>query len=439
MDKIQDQRYTNLELARLLLAEIPPEGMDESVSEDRLGRMTEMLLRDALRERATDIHLGPETGGVRVRFRIDGAMLNSVLLSDDDGRRLMNQIRTMGGLDPVTSYVPQDARWRYKLDDDTIDLRLSTVPSIGGYTLAIRILDPKRVQQRIDTLGMDEADISCIEDWLVSMAGMFLVTGPTGSGKTTTLYALVHELKQHNRNIVTIEDPVEYQIDGVTQIQVNLRHNLTFAEGLRSMLRLDPDYLLLGEARDAASSKVMVDAAASGRVLMATLHSRDAVGTVTALRNWEIADHEIAATLEMVLAQRLVRKLCPHCRRPETPTALEQRWFRSHGMDTPDEVWHAVGCEACNYVGYHDRTGIYELWQLEGHDLDLLNSHATAKDIRQDLANRGHKFLMNIALEKAATGVTSIDEVRTVSGLGPRPDDEKTPGARQTVTTIDRV
>ena len=255
---------------------------------DRHGRYTvlgDVLLRDALRERATDVHLDPQADGVRVRFRIDGRLHDAASLSRDHGIHLIRHFKAISNLDPVNTLRLADARITYGLDGEDVDLRLACAPTVAGEKLSIRVLDRSRVEQRLDELGLSPQDDERIRQWLAGASGMFLVVGPTGSGKTTTAYALLHELKGHERSVVTIEDPVEYQVPGINQIPVDHHREMGFAEVLKGVLRLDPDYVRVGEIRDRAPARAAADASASGRVLMTTLHSPDAVGAVTSLRN----------------------------------------------------------------------------------------------------------------------------------------------------------
>jgi type II secretory ATPase GspE/PulE/Tfp pilus assembly ATPase PilB-like protein len=240
---------------------------------------------------------------------------------------------------------------------------------------------------------------------------MFLVTGPTGAGKTTTLYALLHELRMLERSIVTLEDPVEYDIDGITQLQVDEDHGLTFRNGLKAMLRLDPDFLLLGEIRDVESARTAAAAASSGHVLLSTLHSHDPVNAVTTLRHWGLADYEITAALQVVVSQRLVRRLCPACRKQEAPKPRELRWLRGVVEEVPDAIWHAVGCGECRGLGYQGRVGVFEVWRLQDDDLDLIADHATERAVRQHLRKRRHQTLVNDGLEKARSGETTVCEL----------------------------
>ena len=383
----------------------------------RMSALAAALLRDALREGATDIHVTPQTGCVQIRFRIDGALFDVARLATEEGMRILRYFKTAGELPAGTAFRPQEARMTFAEPGRELDLRLTTAPCIAGEKLAIRILDPGRMRQRISDLGLREEDRRQIALWLGRISGMFLVAGPTGSGKTTTLYALLHELKLLEGSVVTVEDPVEYQVDGVAQMQISEEHGLTFATGLKAMLRLDPDYLLLGEIRDAESAQVALEAASTGRALMSTLHSRDAVGAVTALRNWGLQDFEIATTLEVIVSQRLVRKLCPDCRRRGTPHEDERRWLISLGLPVPDETWHAVGCDGCRGIGYSGRTSVSEAWTLNEEDYHQILSHGDERSIRDRLARNGYHTLLADGLGMVAEGTTSLGELRMLGSF----------------------
>lgn len=401
---------------------------DNELSEAEIARFGDMLLRDAVREEVSDIHLEPQEGLVRVRFRINGVLQDTAVLSREQGRRLTRHFKTLAELDPVRTFAPQAARRSVDVDGERIDLRLATAPCIHGEKLAIRLLDQRRLKQALRELGLSREAHEKVRQWLSPMSGMFLVCGPTGSGKTTTLYALLHELKLAERSVVTIEDPVEYAIDGVTQMQVDLRHGLNFTEGLKAMLRLDPDYLLLGEIRGPESARAAAEAAISGRGLMSTLHARDAVSVVTALRNWNLANHEIAATLEVVVSQRLVRTLCETCRRETRVDRETSAWFEALEVEAPRKIFTAQGCDACKGLGYAGRTGVFEVWRLDSDDLQGIADGVDEYRLRRCLLDRGHTFLIHDALEKLRSGVTSVEEVRRLPGLA---IDTRRPSARR--------
>ena len=248
---------------------------------------------------------------------------------------------------------------------------------------------------------------------------MFLVAGPVGSGKTTTLYALLHALRLQTCSVSTLEDPVEYSIDGINQVQVDEEHDLTFAQGIKALARHDPDVILVGELRDSATAMAAYGAAALGRTILATLHAHDAAGTVTSLRYYGLTDRDIATTLSMVVAQRLVRKLCPHCRRETRPTDAQKRWFDVIQTAVPETSWEPVGCGHCRQSGYFGQTGVFEVWQLDEADYHQLLDGATERDVRSSLASRSHKHFLADAMEKVEAGVTTLGEVQRLRLAGP--------------------
>jgi general secretion pathway protein E len=317
------------------------------------------------------------------------------------------------------SMMSRSSRCEFNFGNGPVELRLALAPSYAGEKLSLRILDPKRIRHRIQELGLRVEDEKKIAQWLRDLSGFCLVTGPSGSGKTTTLYALLHELKLLNKSIITIEDPVEYQIDGITQIQVDPRHGLTFASGLKSMVRLDPDYLLVGEIRDQESAHTALEAASTGRVLMATLHARDAAGVVASLHNWGLTTFEIAAHLELVISQRLVRRLCPKCRRQEAVTPAEQDWLATLSAPVPERTWRAVGCADCRQTGYLGRTGLFEIWRKAESDYELILSHPDEHALRRRLRHRGIKSLVEDGLLKVGEGLTSLAELQGMGGCCP--------------------
>jgi general secretion pathway protein E len=307
------------------------------------------------------------------------------------------------------------------LDGQQLDLRLAQAPCLRGDKLSIRVFSNSNEAMILPDLGLEETGLEDLEDWLDDVSGMLLVCGPTGSGKTTTLYTMLHQLKLHERNVMTIEDPVEYEIEGINHIQLDTRHGMTFNEAIKSMLRLDPDYLMVGEIRDAASAEAAITAATSGHALMSTLHSRDAVGAVEMLRNYGINGLELSSSLILIVAQRLVSKLCPHCCVEEAPSEDERRWLERLSRKVPETVWHARGCEECNQTGYHGRTGVFEVWRINRDEYQLILEDADRRSLYQSLARRGHSFLLDEGLKKASKGVTSLDELRAMGGYSSLP------------------
>jgi general secretion pathway protein E len=390
--------------------------MEETSDEEGLiahgDQVVRYLLQDAVDRNASDIHFNPCSAGWRLRFRVDGRLHDVAQLTAELGLRTVRRLKALAGVDPVASFVPQDARARLEVLNVSVDLRLALTPCLGGEALNIRILNPTRVRHRIGDLGMEKEDVDHLIGWLSQTGGICLVTGPTGSGKTTTLYSLLHELEMSDHSIITIEDPVEYSIDGITQIQVDEPHGLTFAEGLKAILRMDPDYMLVGEIRDAVSARTAVEAAASGHVVMSTLHSPDAAGVLTLLRNWEMPDHQIATGLEVVVNQRLVRRLCQKCRRHGPPHSTERHWLESLDLPVPSKTFHATGCRECMETGYSGRVGVFETWRCNESDYTRILNHVDEHSLRQHLRARGLRSVLDDGLSKAAAGTTSLSEIR---------------------------
>lgn len=374
--------------------------------------LTDRLIGDARRERATDIHLEQENGHMCVRFRVDGVLHDAALLPREVGGHLIGHIKALAQIDPIPLSRPADGRMNFSSEGEDINLRVACVPCIGGEKLSLRLLETHRLQLSLSELGLTAEHYATVEGWLKNVTGMFLVVGATGSGKTTTLYALLHELKLFNQSVVTIEDPVEYRINGITQMQVNERRGLTFEEGVKAMLRLDPDFLLVGEVRDVPSAHAALDVAASGKTILSTLHSRDAAGAITTLRNLQLKDYEIATALEVVVAQRLVRKLCPECRRKKKPNRSEKAWLESAGLPIPEVIWAAGECEKCQFTGYRGRTGLFEVWHLEEHFKDLVLKHADEAQLRSELRKGGVNPLLHDGVGKVIQGITSFNELQ---------------------------
>ena len=373
------------------------------------------ILEDAIEARASDIHVEPTGQTMRVRARIDGTLSIVAELPLEAGKGLSNQIKALAGLDPVVRFTPKDSHYHFTGSGEPVDLRIAVAPGQLGEALSIRFLDPRRLERSVDNLGLSDDNLAQIELWLENLNGMFLAAGPTGSGKTTTLYALLQRLNSTDKRIVTIEDPVEYAVPGLTQIQLDERHHLSFAEGVKAVLRLDPDLMMLGEIRDGPSAHAAVDAAITGRVLLSTIHSHDAIGAITALRNWGLPDHEIAESLTVIVAQRLVRRLCEHCKTSARPTQPEIDWLRTLELEAPKELWLPKGCDRCGGIGYFGRTGIFELWHLSEADYEMILAGAHEHALRKHLQRFGHVSLLQDAMLKLRAGITTLAEVKRAS------------------------
>ena len=413
--KLEQQRLRQPQLSRLLqkLLADPPAGKDAKRTHALVGA----LLEDAVREKASDVHLDPINGGYQLRFRINGALLDTVLLQPEQGRYILRSFKTHADIQPGYALKPEDGRCQIQVGDRLFAVRVATTPTVLGEKLALRFLPAELARLRLNELGLNSADYGQFKRVLDDARGMILISGPTGAGKTTTMYAFFHELKSSNRAIVTIEDPVECVIEGITQIQVNKKQGLTFAEGVRGLLRLDPDIIGMGEIRDSTAARAALEAADSGHVFLSTLHARDAAGTVTALRNFGLANHEIAATLDLVAAQRLVRRLCSHCRKQEPLTDKESQWLQFLKLPVPELTWHAVGCSQCGMTGYRGRIGIFEVWRLNEEFAEMILEHADERKLRCRIRSLGMLSLLEDDLQKVAQGLTTFAEMQNVGGL----------------------
>ncbi|GHC88843.1 GspE/PulE family protein [Novosphingobium pokkalii] len=374
----------------LARADTLPAGFDLPSAEDLLGstddapviRLINGLLAEGLRQGASDIHLEPYEQALVVRLRRDGQLAEILRLPAHVAPMLASRIKVMARLDIAERRLPQDGRMALDLAGRLVDVRVSTLPSRAGERVVLRLLDKARAGLDLAALGLDGAAEAVLHRALAQPNGIVLVTGPTGSGKTTTLYAALGRLNDGARNILTVEDPVEYAIDGVGQTQVNPRLGLTFAAGLRAILRQDPDVVMVGEIRDAETAQIAVQAALTGHLVLATVHTNDAAGAITRLRDMGVEPFLLAATLRAVLAQRLVRRLCPHCRAPE---AMPAPLAATLGLEPGSVAMAAPGCAACNETGHSGRVGVFEaLWVDDGlrrllHDdagEDALAAHA---------------------------------------------------------------
>jgi type II secretory ATPase GspE/PulE/Tfp pilus assembly ATPase PilB-like protein len=372
------------------------------------------LLADAVRERASDIHLDSQSDQVRVRFRIDGTVRDAASVPMKRGVKLLRYLKVNSNLDPAPSLLPADSHFDYELDGAALAIRLACAPCVFGDKISLRLFHGLPARQRLADIGLCVDDLARIQRWLGDISGMFVVAGPVGCGKTTTLYALLSELNLTQRQIITIEDPVEYRFENINQIEVNTKRGLTFEEGLRSILRLDPDYILLGEIRDKVSAMAAMEAAATGRVVLTTMHGRNATGVITALRSLGVSDYEIAASLAFIVGQRLVRKLCTDCRRLEPPTAQECHWLESLGEKAPGSVWRPGGCPQCAGTGYFERTGVFEVLPVDEQLYDMIVAGKDEHALRAHLRGEGFRLLLRDALAKAAEGFTDLSELTRI-------------------------
>ena len=386
---------------------------------DRLSAvgLVSTIIERAIAARATDIHIEPLENGVRVRYRIDGSLRLVMNLPREMHDVIIARTKVLAGMNVTERRRPQDGSFRLSVASGVFDFRVSVIPAHNGEKAVIRILDQSLVFKSTSDLGMTEFQEKTLHSWITRSYGAILVTGPTGSGKSSTLYASLNLLNDLERNIITIEDPVEYQLAGVTQVAVDRRTDLTFAEGLRSALRQDPDVIMVGEIRDQETARIAMRAAMTGHLMFSTLHTNGAAGAVSALRNMGIQPYVIANALVGVVTQRLLKQLCVHCRRREeaTPGLLRDLGLQPTGPEEHVWFWKAVGCDECLQTGYLGREGVFELLVVDETLRRLIASDVSEAELVKASREMGLMSLMESALQKVAAGVTSPDEmVKTI-------------------------
>ncbi len=393
--------------------------VDELIRQSEIApivRLTNAILADAIKLQASDIHIEPQEKEVTVRYRIDGMMKNIFKVGLPALAPLVSRIKIIGDMDIAMKRRPQDGRTKLKVGNNQYDMRISTLPTIFGEKVVIRVLDQSKAFVDLQELGFGPDDLKALASILTRPQGIVLVTGPTGSGKSTTLYASLNRLKSEVINIVTVEDPVEYQIPGISQVQVNERAGITFATGLRSILRQDPNVVMVGEIRDAETAKIAFQAANTGHLVLTTLHTNDASAAVTRLVDLGVDPYVIASSLLCVLAQRLVRQNCPHCVVVEKVNkTLLTRLGISGDNKTLEKIKKGQGCEACQFSGYLGRLGIYEMLMVDNDLRKLIVQGASATEIAEDARERGVKDLFGDCRDKLFQGVTSVDELMRVA------------------------
>ncbi|HUQ80696.1 MAG TPA: type II/IV secretion system protein [Gemmatimonadaceae bacterium] len=389
---------------------------DFNISADRASerpviRLVDHIIAEAITTRASDIHIEPEEGGVAVRYRIDGVLRDTMTLPRPAGLPLVSRIKIMAQMDIADRLRPQDGRARVSVNGSRVDLRVSTLPASYGEKVVIRILDSRSTVLSLDGLGLLSEEAARLNELMNLREGIVLVTGPTGSGKTTTLYSALKQIQQRAVNIVTVEDPVEYKLQGIVQVQVNEKAGLSFASALRSILRQDPDVILVGEIRDKETAGIAVQASLTGHLVLSTLHTIDAASSVARLVDIGVDGYKIAAALKGVVAQRLLRRLCPSCRQESTEPVSERlrRWLPA-GM----KLNKGVGCAECSQTGYRGRMAVMEVLTTNSEIERLISSGATADEVAEAARAAGMKTLWDSGIEHVRSGETSLDELLRV-------------------------
>jgi type IV pilus assembly protein PilB len=389
----------------------------ESADDAPVIRLVNQIIAQAVEQGASDIHLEPNGSELRVRFRIDGVLVETAQVQRRMVLGVISRVKIMSDLDISERRVPQDGRVGLTIDGHHIDLRVVTLPSVHGESVVMRILDKDSVVMSLEKLGMAPAEKERFERAFHQAYGAVLVSGPTGSGKSTTLYAALGELNTIDKNIITIEDPVEYQLDGVTQVQVNAKAGLHFATGLRSMMRADPDIIMVGEIRDRETAQIAIESALTGHLVLSTLHTNDAASAVTRLVEMGIEPFLVASAIDCVVAQRLARKLCQHCKERQI---ISSDVLRANGIRSQFdmEAYNAQGCPRCGYSGYKGRIGLYEVMTVTEEIRKLALARAPAPELADLAVRQGMRLLRDDGLEKVRLGMTSIAEVTRVTGTG---------------------
>ncbi len=395
-----------MDLASIANSVPETEDLLEKENDAPIIRLINALLTEAIKQSASDIHLETFERRLVVRFRVDGVLREVVQPKRELAPLLVSRIKVMAKLDIAEKRVPQDGRISLKVGGREIDIRVSTMPSSAGERVVMRLLDKESGRLNLSSLGMPDSLSKQLTDLLLRPHGILLVTGPTGSGKSTTLYAGLSEINDQTRNILTVEDPIEYNIEGIGQTQVNVKADMTFARGLRAMLRQDPDVVMVGEIRDKETAEIAVQASLTGHLVLSTLHTNSAVGAITRLRDMGIEPFLLASSLLGVLAQRLVRVLCPHCKEPRKPTPMEQALGLS--ADTP--IFQAKGCAQCNNLGYRGRTGIYELLVVDEHVRQMIHGQDSEEAVLQSVRKHA-RSIRDDGIQRVRAGVTTIEEV----------------------------
>ncbi len=375
-------------------------------------RLVNVVLTQALRKQASDIHIEPYEKNIKVRFRVDGILYEIFSLHKRFHAHIVSRLKVMANLDIAEKRVPQDGRMKIKAGNKTVDIRISIIPMAYGERIVMRLLDKTVSLLGLEDMGLTQNNLDVFKRLIQKNSGILLVTGPTGSGKSTTLYAVLNRINSTEKNIITIEDPIEYELTGVGQIQVNPKTDLTFARGLRSVLRHDPDIIMVGEIRDLETVEIAVQASLTGHLVFSTLHTNDASGALTRLVDMGVEPFLISSSLLAVVAQRLVRRICPNCKVPFVPEAstLEELGLSGH-----QSFWKGEGCPQCLQSGYRGRTGIFELLPMENDIRGLVNSGADSVRIKEAAVRNGMSTLFEDGVLKVKSGATTLDEVMRVT------------------------
>jgi len=389
----------------------------EAISKEApIIQLVNMLIVQGVKDRASDIHIEPNESGLLIRFRIDGMLHDARTLPNTIKSAVISRIKILAKMDIAERRLPQDGRFQVKFGTREVDLRVSTIPTVFGEKVVLRLLDKSKGLIKLEQLGFISEQLEKFKSTITKSYGIILLTGPTGSGKTTTLYAALSEINSRDKNIITVEDPVEYKLNRINQIQIKPKISLTFANTLRSILRQDPDIIMVGEIRDSETAQIAVQAALTGHLVLSTLHTNDAASAITRLIDMDIETFLISSAVIAVIAQRLVRVICEKCKEEYTPEKDVLSGLDIKGNSDKIKLYRGVGCSFCKNTGYYGRTSVYELIVLDEEIRSLIISKATSNIIKEAAIKKGMKTLKDNGLKKALQGVTTIEEVLRVAG-----------------------
>lgn len=408
-DLVQKEKENTKKVEEKKVSEI-----EKATANAPVVKLVDTIIQNSIRMGASDIHVEPFESEVRVRARVDGSLQNMLTIPKQSQNTLITRIKILANLNIAEKRIPQDGRILTKIDGKAVDLRVSILPTVNGEKVVIRILSKDSALMNKESLGMRKDDMAKLEKILQNPFGIILVTGPTGSGKSTTLYAVLNELNTMDKNIITVEDPVEFMVDGINQVNVNAKAGLTFASGLRSILRQDPDIIMVGEIRDGETAEIAIRAAITGHVVLSTLHTNDAPSSVARLVDMGIEPYLISTSVTGIIAQRLVRKVCSKCAKKYYATDYEKRIL---GRDVDEKIvlTKGEGCPHCNGTGYKGRIGIYEILPIERNVRDAITQGKNS-DVLKDIAIRdGMKTLRMACMEHVYDGITTVDELLRVA------------------------
>jgi len=388
------------------------DSLKEAADSNPVRKLINLVLLQAIKDKASDIHFEPFETEFKMRYRIDGVLYEMMPPPAHIAAAISSRIKVMANLDIAERRMPQDGRIELNVNNLPIDLRVSVLPTMFGESVVMRVLDRSNVSLDLDKLGMREEDLNVTRQLIHKPNGIVICTGPTGSGKTTTLYSALRELNDPSSKLITAEDPVEYDIDGIIQCQIKSEIEMTFARILRSMLRQDPDTILVGEIRDKETAEIAVQASLTGHLVFSTLHTNDAPSAIARLLDLGLEPFLVTATLEGIVAQRLVRKICANCKEPYTPAEEQLMELELRPEDVAGrQFWYGKGCDNCNNTGYRGRQGIYEIMLLDDEMRDMIIKHASTQVLRVEARKRGMRTLRQGGLLAIYDGVTTIEEV----------------------------